>query len=39
MNEVAAAYGDAILAVIYGQKDAQTALDEAADRIDRILKQ
>lgn len=38
MNEVAAAYGDAILSVIYNRKDAKTALNEAAEKIDRILK-
>lgn len=39
MNEVAAAYGDAILDVIYGRKDAKTSLDAAAVKIDQILKQ
>lgn len=39
MNEVAAAYGDAILEVIYGKKDAKKALDGAAAKIDQILKQ
>ncbi len=39
MNEVAAAYGDAILAVIYNRQDAKTALNQAADKIDQILKQ
>ncbi len=39
MNEVASAYGDAILEVIYGRRDAKTALNAAAAKIDRILKQ
>lgn len=39
MNEVAAAYGDAILDVIYGRKDAKSALNAAASKIDQILKQ
>ncbi len=38
MNEVAAAYGDAVLDVIYDRKDAKTALNEAADKIDKIIK-
>ncbi len=39
MNEVAAAYGDAILDVIYGRKDAKNALNAAAAKINQILKQ
>ena len=39
MNEVAAAYGDAVLDVVYGRKDAKAALNAAAVKIDKILKQ
>jgi len=38
-NEVATIYGDAVLDAIYGRKDAKTALDAAAVKIDQILKQ
>ena len=38
-TEITYAYGDAVLDVIYGKKDAKTALDEAAVKIDQILKQ
>jgi ABC-type glycerol-3-phosphate transport system substrate-binding protein len=37
-NEVATAYGDAILDVIYARKNAKGALTEAAMRIERMLK-
>ena len=37
-NEVATAYGDAILDVIYARKNAKAALTEAAMRIERMLK-
>ena len=37
-NEVATAYGDAILDVIFAKKDAPKALGEASVRIERLLK-
>jgi len=37
-NEIATAYGDSILDVLFGRKNAETALMEAAMRIERMLK-
>jgi ABC-type glycerol-3-phosphate transport system substrate-binding protein len=37
-NEIATAYGDSVLDVVYGRKNAETALMEAAMRIQRMLK-
>ncbi len=39
MNEVASVYGDAVLDVVYNRKDAKTALNGAAAKINQILKQ
>ena len=37
-NEIATAYGDSILDVLFGRKNAETALMEASMRIERMLK-
>jgi hypothetical protein len=37
-SEVATAYGDSVLDVMYGRKNAETALMDAALRIERMLK-
>jgi ABC-type glycerol-3-phosphate transport system substrate-binding protein len=39
LNEITSIYGDAVLDVIYGRKNAKTALDEAAVKLDQILSQ
>jgi len=37
-NEIATAYGDSVLDVLYARKNAETALMEASMRIERMLK-
>lgn len=37
MTEVTTAFGNAILSVLYGENDAESALNEAAEKIDEIL--
>ncbi len=38
-NELATAFGEAVVGVLYGKGQPKALLDEAASRMDRILKE